>query len=143
MKRCVIDAGIVVKLFFREDHSDACAKAVKNTRQLLAPDLIWVECASVTRKRARNGEIRTADASAILLDMLRLPIDAYASWSLVRHALQIALETDCTVYDCLYVALAFQEECPLMTADERLCNSLAKTPWGTHVRFVGDEGKRI
>ena len=137
MKRWVIDAGVVVKLFFQEEHSAACERAVKSARRLLAPDLVWIESASVVRKRVRSSEIRAEDASGIMADMLRVPIDTYPSWSLIRPALQIAIETERTVYDCLYIALAIQEECLLLTADERLCNALAKTPWAANLRFVG------
>ena len=36
------------------------------------------------------------------------------------------------VYDCLYVALAEQEECELLTADDRLVRVLRPTfPWIT------------
>jgi predicted nucleic acid-binding protein len=137
MNRCVIDAGILVKLFFNEPHSDACERLIKNVREIIAPDLIWVESAGVIRKRVRGEEIDAEDAPAILLDMLRVPIDAYSSYALIRPALHIAIETEQTVYDSLYVALAFQEDCKLLTADERLVNSLAKTPWAAHVQFVG------
>ncbi|MBI2479621.1 MAG: hypothetical protein HYV60_13610 [Planctomycetia bacterium] len=42
-----------------------------------------------------------------------------------------------TVYDCLDLALARQLGGVMMTADERLVNSLANTPWASLVEWIG------
>ena len=47
------------------------------------------------------------------------------SLKLLGSALQIATGFERTVYDSLYVALAVQTNSQLITADERLANSLA------------------
>jgi predicted nucleic acid-binding protein len=47
------------------------------------------------------------------------------SLKLLDGAFQIAADYGRTIYDCLYVALAVQTESQLITADERLANSLA------------------
>jgi predicted nucleic acid-binding protein len=44
---------------------------------------------------------------------------------LIDSAFQIATAFERTVYDCLYVALAVHSNAQLITADERLANSLA------------------
>jgi len=44
------------------------------------------------------------------------------------RALAIALETQRTVCDALYLALADAEGCRFVTADERLVNALSQTP---------------
>jgi len=138
MRHYVIDTGIVAKLFLREEYSAAAQRAVAQARLLSAPDLLWIECASVLRKRVMGGEISAPDAAALLREILRLPVDTYPSWSLIRPALQIALETGRTVYDCMYVALAVQQDGVLLTADERLYNALRKGPYGVRVRWVGE-----
>lgn len=43
MTRFVLDASVLVKLFFREIHSEAAERCVGAARELLAPDLIWAE----------------------------------------------------------------------------------------------------
>ena len=48
-----------------------------------------------------------------------------SSLKLVDQAFQIATDYGRTVYDSLYVALAVQMNAQLITADERLANSLA------------------
>ena len=55
-------------------------------------------------------------------------------------ALEIAMQMGRTVYNSLYLALAVAEGCPLVTADERLFNSLQGTPLAAHVLWVDDPG---
>lgn len=46
---------------------------------------------------------------------------------IAMRAGQIAIELDHSIYDCLYLALAEQESCMLVTADERLCRKMRGT----------------
>lgn len=53
------------------------------------------------------------------------------------RALSIATRARIGVYDCVYVALAEQEGCDLITADARLLNSLRPTyPFVTSLASV-------
>jgi predicted nucleic acid-binding protein len=137
MKRLVIDASILVKLFFEEEHSEASARHLKNAAELLAPDLLWAEVANVVWKRLRRREITVADAGGLVDEMLRVPVVTHEHLGLVSPALALAAETGRTVYDCLYLALAIRENVTLLTGDERLANGLADGPHGKRVRFVG------
>ena len=139
MKRFVIDASVLVKLFFEEEHSDASAVFVKQASELLAPDLIWVEAGSVVWKRLRRGEISSEDAAGLFEAMLRVPISISPGFDLASPALALASQTGSTVYDCLYLALALREDLTLLTGDRRLCSNLIGSPVAKHVRFVGDK----
>jgi predicted nucleic acid-binding protein len=44
---------------------------------------------------------------------------------LIARAIEISSRTRSAYYDCLYVALAEQEGCPLITADQKSINNLA------------------
>ena len=61
------------------------------------------------------------------------PMEIVPSHGLVRSALNAATQYGRSVYDSLYVALAIQESCQVVTADEHLANALASTPLGRHV----------
>jgi predicted nucleic acid-binding protein len=140
MKHFVIDASVLVKLFFEEEHSRASVHYVENASELLAPDLIWVETANVVWKRLRRGEVAAEDAGELVQEMLRLPILTSASFELVSPAMALAADTGRTVYDCLYLALAIRENVPLLTGDERLVNALRTGPFARRIVFVGDRG---
>ena len=60
--------------------------------------------------------------------MVNLGLAAFASSALIVAAIQIARAYERTVYDCIYVALAVETNSEMVTADERLANSLAGLP---------------
>jgi predicted nucleic acid-binding protein len=137
MKRAVIDASVVVKLFFEEEHSDAAEQWVQAVGELLAPDLIWAEVANVIWKRYDRREIDEAEARQLLADCLRLPLKISPSSGLVEPALELALRTKRTVYDCLYLALAVKTKAVLVSADKRFVNALAGGPFEKHIAWLG------
>lgn len=136
MSRWVLDASVLVKLFVDEIGSSDAAAALKPTDELMAPDLVWAEAGNVLWKYVRRGDLAAADAEGILADMLQMPIETASSRDLIEPALAIAAETDRTVYDALYLAMAVERRCRLLTADERLVNALAATRFAKHVRHV-------
>jgi predicted nucleic acid-binding protein len=137
MKRVVIDASVVVKLFFEEEHSKAAEQCVARADELLAPDLLWAETANVIWKRQRHGDL-TADAAADLLrHILALPVAIHPSADLVPDALDLAMRLERTVYDCLYLALAVRTASIMVTGDLRLVNALAGGPLEKYIAWIG------
>lgn len=137
MSRIVVDASAVVPLYFQEEYSEAAESLVREASRLLAPDLIWAETANVVWKRCRRGEISGADADGIIAEILRLPLHISSAQHLLPDAVRLATQFDHTVDDCLYVALAIRSGVTMITGDERLCNALAGTPVGRHLRWIG------
>lgn len=138
MKRAVIDASVVIKLFFEEEHSDAAEQCVQAAGELLAPDLIWAEAGNVIWKRQRRGDISQEDAAQIAGQILGLPLRTHATADLVADALDLAMRFDRSVYDSLYLALAVKSGSILVSADRRLVNALAVTHLAKHVAWIGD-----
>ncbi len=140
MRRCVIDASVLAKLFFDEPHSDAAEWCLRRYDDLLAPDLVWVETAAVIWKRQRRGDISPEDAGAIVAQVLQLPLNIHGGSGLVPDALDLAVRFDRTVYDCLYLALAIKQRARFVTADQRFVNAVSGTPASSHVMWLGDLG---
>jgi len=92
---------------------------------LLVPDIFWAECGNIVWKAVQQQRLPRADAELAILSMMRRSIPTVPSAALLPEALPIALNFGCSVYDCLYVALALQSETQLITADEGLTNALA------------------
>jgi predicted nucleic acid-binding protein len=138
MTRFVIDASVVVKLFFDEEHSADVERLVADAREMLAPDFLFVEVANVFWKRMRRDKLEAEAVLASIRDALALPITSHNTANLLISAFQIAAETGRTVYDCTYLALAIREKCPLITADERFFNALKGSPFSLHTQFVGE-----
>lgn len=136
MKRCVVDASVIAAAFFQEKYASAARDVLSGGRALLAPDLVQPEFANVVWKRYRRREIDAGEAADLLADFLSLPLHITASQALLEPAMQIALHTGRTVYDCLYLALAIERRCAVCTADQRLVNALADTPLAEHLTLL-------
>jgi predicted nucleic acid-binding protein len=91
----------------------------------VAPDLLIAECGNVFWRRCRQGDITPDEATESLADLLTLNVPLVPATSLVQSALQLALQHQRTVYDALYLALAQERNCDLITADERFFHALS------------------
>ena len=138
MSRLVVDASVAVKWVLPETHSDAALAILDGGHDLVAPDLLYPEAGNVLWKRVRRGELGAEEAAAALQTVAAAPVEIRPSLPLVSLALEIALQTDRTVYDGLCLALAVTEECYLVTADSRLFNSLQDGPLAPHLHWVAD-----
>jgi predicted nucleic acid-binding protein len=136
--RLVIDASVAIKWVIEEPHSDR-ARQVRATRfDLLAPQLLWIELASVLWKRARRGDVPGAAVQAMLVDLLATPIEVHDHEALVALASAFAAAVDHTPYDCLYLALAEQETCRLVTADWRFHQVVERSPCAGATLWIED-----
>ena len=137
MKPCVVDASVVAAAFFQESGAEAARAILTGGSELYAPDLILAEVGNVVWKRYGRGEIDEAEARALVADCLRLPLVLTPSGDLVASALELALRSKRTVYDCLYLALAVRTKAVLVSGDKRFVNALAGSPFEKHVAWLG------
>jgi predicted nucleic acid-binding protein len=117
----VVDSSVVVKWFFPESSRQEALRLLRLDREdqikLIAPALLVAEVANVFSKRARRG---LATASAVMDAYRLLKINApllVDDRLLLDEAQALSVASGQTVYDCLYLALALQRGCDLITAD--------------------------
>ncbi len=139
MKSVVVDASVAVKWFLSEIYS-AQAHALLNDHTLYAPDLLFIEVASVLRTRVLQGELEPKHARNVLTALGYFPLHVTASPTLIRSALEIALETKCSIYDAIYLALAVQEKVSLVTADQKFFKTIQSTSLRSHVILLTEPG---
>ena len=137
MKGHVIDASVLATAVLRDIHADAADNVLISGMPLFAPDLIYVEFASAVWKRVGRGDVTAVKAPILLSGVFKLPITITPSADLADNALQLALETRQTVYDCLYLALALRLGTTMVTADQRFVNALSATPLSKYVSLLG------
>jgi predicted nucleic acid-binding protein len=132
VKACIVDASVAVKWFLdtKDEQLVSNAKALLDTHergelQFMVPDLFWAEIGNIFWKAVRTGRCSRADAEKSLIVLQEGAWLTFPSYGLLNQAFQIALEFKRTVYDSLYVALASESGCELITADEKLINALA------------------
>lgn len=135
----VVDSSVVMKWYVPEVHQAEALRLRASGAALHAPGLVNVEMAAILWKKLRKGELTRRDADDILNDFTALAtVTRYPSGPLVLSALDIAHRSGRTVYDCLYLALAVQLGGRMVTADEKLVNSLAGSPWAAHIIKLQD-----
>lgn len=143
MSRLVVDASVLAKLYFLEQHSDKAERVLLGSGrgrgvELIAPDLLWAEFGNIVWKRHRRGDVTAERAKEAVREAVSMPIRTVAAADYAGAALDLAIETGRTVYDCLYLAVAIAERGVMVTADEKLVNGLKAGVFGRWVRWVGE-----
>ena len=137
MNALVIDASIAIKWVVEEDGTDL-ALALRQKARLMAPDLIVAECANILWKKVQRKELSNDEALIAARLLQSAEIELVPSRALMESATRLAIELDHPAYDCLYLALAVENGCRFVTADERLVTKFRgnkKSPF--HDRIVG------
>ena len=107
--------------------------------ELHAPAFFFdLEIANILWKKVRRAEITRVDADLILGQLPALPLARHPESPVLSSAFDLTDGTQRTVYDCVYLALAVQLGGRMVSADQRLYNALAVTPWAGYVCWVGD-----
>jgi predicted nucleic acid-binding protein len=119
----VIDASIATKWVVDEDGTPE-ALALRKQGKLIAPELLVSECANILWKKVRRNEL-TKDEALLAARLLQASdIELLPTRSLLAAAVPIAIDLDHPAYDCIYIALAIAQDCPFVTADQRLLRKL-------------------
>lgn len=137
MSQYVVDANVVAKWFVPEQLSEEALRLLDGTHDLASPDLLWPEIGNVLWKKSRAGQLTALEAVRIVQALDKCPLTVFPTRLVLEGALEIALDTGRSVYDSVYLALAVALQCRLVTADERLVNSLAGSPLSSQVMWVG------
>jgi predicted nucleic acid-binding protein len=130
--RLVLDSNVALKLVLPEPDVDAVLRLLDNyyagIHELIAPNVFPVEVAHAITRAERQGRIAENDSwrlwQIVMGDCPRL----FNTTPLMQRAIEISSTARIGVYDCLYVALAEQQGCELVTADERLIKNLPSYP---------------
>lgn len=117
----VVDASVAFKWFVPEPASNRALLLLDSDEALIAPDLAVVEVINAmwARLRGRTGFEQIVADAAIALP--RIFEETAPSGALVQRALEMTIELNHPLYDCIYLALAEREQTRLVTADESFC----------------------
>lgn len=117
-ERLVIDASVAVKWVVPEP--DSTRAEVLLDHGLVAPDLLFVECANVLWKKVRRGEMTAEEAEIAAQTLEQAELAVMSTRGYLAVATSIAVEFDHRAYDAVYLAAAEASDLRLVTADERL-----------------------
>ena len=134
---CVVDASVVLKLFFDKPKSqkiDALFSRLDSdpSSRFYVPDLFYAECANAFSTYARLTGYTPKQARDDMAELRALVLHVVPTADLAAQALDIALKHRVSGYDACYVALASHIHAQLITADEKLVRSLAGKGYRVH-----------
>jgi predicted nucleic acid-binding protein len=128
MKRAVVDASVILKWYIPDEAHEEQALAI------LAPSLLTYELMNGLVIACRRVRLDQNTISLSFSGFMSLGIRFYEVSFFADKVLHYCRLYGRSVYDSSYLALAEQEGVDLITADERLFNSVQKDlPW---VRWI-------
>jgi predicted nucleic acid-binding protein len=102
----------------------------------MAPDLLYSEFGNIVWKIHRRGVVEAGDALEIVSQFQMLPIDIHPTERLLPMALEIAITSDRTVYDSMYLALGVLLETPVITADMKFYKGITDAKLRKFVKLL-------
>ncbi len=138
MTAVVVDASVAVCWFAREAGTPAANQLLRRGADLVAPSLLLAEFANVVWKKERRGDMDPSQTEIALREIHRFIPDIAEMSKLLAPATVLARESDHSVYDCLYVALARERAIDFVTFDGKLVAAFAGTSACGRVFELGD-----
>ena len=127
----VMDSSVMVKWVLAEPDSDRALRLRDNLRNsfhdLISPEIFTVEASHALTRAERQGRIAIGQARTLFVDILTTPPRSFPFQPFLLRAIDISSTMRVGVYDCIYVALADQEQCELVTADTTIVRALRPT----------------
>lgn len=120
----ILDASVALKWVLSEADSPIANQLrdefKHRVHQFLAPDTLPVEIAHALTRAERKGLIPKGQAAVLFADVVTPAPDLHSRIDFLAGAIDISSDVRIGVFDCLYVALSEREQCPVVTADQRL-----------------------
>ena len=133
MKR-VLDASVAIAWYLPEAYSASARRwreeMLEGRVHFVVPSLHLWEVGNALRTYVRRGEIAEDVAREIYHVHLDAPLEI--SDPAPEGLLGTALKYDATLYDAVYIAVALQQQAPLLTAEK------STTPWVTRLGKLAD-----
>lgn len=138
MSGYVVDASVAIKWFIPEIYSEAALQVTRLRQPLHVPAFMTMELGSVIAKKIRRGELTREDGQTILKELQHLPLQRHADERLFPAAYELALDTQQSLYDCLYLALAEAVDGRLITADRKFYTALVGSTFDQRLVWIED-----
>jgi len=124
----VLDSSVIIKWFCEEENTNIALGIredfTKGTKTITTPDLSMYEIANALRY---NKNITKEEIEEAVNSLIDLGIDIIVpTKNIMKSAIDIAFDSDITVYDAYFVALAKELGFTLVTADGSLFEKIKK-----------------
>jgi predicted nucleic acid-binding protein len=120
----VVDTNVIAYLYLTGERSGQAEQALRKDAEWAAPLLWRSEMRNVLAQYVRRKQLTSAEAQQIMMEATRLMQHReYAVTS--ESVLSLAASSNCSAYDCEFVALAMDLNVPLVTTDRQILSAFA------------------
>lgn len=115
----ILDSSAAIRAVLASDVSDIYFQMISKEKKIVSPSIFLSETANALWK-----EVRFNNLSVDLLPHMMRTLSAMTVTSpdedFIEGALNIAIDTQHPVYDCLFIAMSREMNAPVLTADKKL-----------------------
>ncbi|MHA6722945.1 type II toxin-antitoxin system VapC family toxin [Sphingomonas sp. RS2018] len=129
----VVDASVLVKLAAAEPDSELAVAAVASRTDCIAPDLILIELASALTKKTRFEDMTTDWVMENIEAVMPLLAEIVSIEPLLGGAVDLSRQLDHSLFDCIYLALALDRDCAVLTADAKFAKRAVAAGYAPNV----------
>ncbi|MGA7729941.1 MAG: type II toxin-antitoxin system VapC family toxin [Chloroflexia bacterium] len=130
MGKIVADSSVLIKWFVDEEDSEQAQvlldQIANGDYTLVVPELIYAEVGNIIWKKSSRSALTPTDAQLVadIFIATDLEMEVVSGRTLFIDSLRLAVAHKQSMYDSMYLALSLQEQCPIVTADGKLYNSI-------------------
>ncbi len=133
MNNLVVDASVAVKWFIWEEGTDEAQQLLDQLTSFYVPDIFLMEIDAILTKKVRRQELEIPDAFQKRRVFRQLPYKLVSYKQVAEFAFRLATEFPITLYDAVYLSTAIDYKATFYTADKRLANGMANTPFDEYI----------
>lgn len=122
----VVDTNVVSYLLINGVYSDEAARIIEKDEHWVAPSLFYSEFRNVLAIYLRHRNMKLSESYAIMRQA-ELLMEGKVFDVQSRSILRLVATSNCTAYDCEFVALAHQLAVPLVTYDKKILREFPET----------------
>lgn len=132
----VLDASVALKWFLPEQYSEYALRLKPASTNLHVPAFFFLEFTHVACKKQRRREVTAAEVIGMIGIMRSAALRRHEDAAILPRALELALQLNVGFYDCMYLALALELDCPFVTADRRLAHRVSGTEFAERILWI-------
>lgn len=121
----VVDSNVLAYLYLPGEYTAAAEKLLENHSDWAAPVLWRSEFRNILTGYMRRGSLTFEQAHALQREAEELLADSEFEVNSLK-VLELVLGSDCSAYDCEFIALAVQLETQLVTMDGKLLRAFPR-----------------
>lgn len=135
----VVDASVAFKWFVPEANSGPALALLDQADEFVAPDLIVLEVINAMWARLRGQNDFESIVTEACVALPKMLDSMYPLTDLMPRSLELGIELNHRLYDCVYLALAERQKLQLVTADLNFSRKVRDSSYSQYISSLTEE----